>query len=103
MQRLMITVDVEAQPARARDKHVDRLIWGTHPEGRAGIREMMSIAEASDVRLTMFLDWAETDLYGKYIDEVGREIDERGHDLQLHVHADFFSEQFWRRHDVEPE
>ncbi|MGQ3314628.1 heparinase II/III domain-containing protein [Reyranella sp.] len=102
MPKLMITVDVEAQPARARDHHVDRLIWGAYPEGRAGIGEMMDLANEFDAVLTMFVDWAETDLYGAAIEEVGREIARRKHDVQLHVHADFFSKKFWSGHNIKP-
>lgn len=99
--QLMITVDVEAQPQRAERDHIDRLIWGGFPSGRAGISEMMDIADRSGVKLTMFLDWAEVDLYGNAINDVGREIKRRGHDLQLHVHTNFFSPSFWQRHGIE--
>lgn len=93
--RLMLTVDVEAQTHRAVESHVDRLIWGIFPEGPAGIGEMMNIADKHGVKLTMFLDWAESDKRGDSIRDVGREIDRRGHDLQLHVHTDYFSPEFW--------
>lgn len=102
MRRLMITVDVEAQPRRAYEAHVDRLIWGKHPEGQAGITEMMDIADEFGVTMTMFLDWAETDIYGASIDEVGQNIHERGHDLQLHVHPNFFSKEFWKQRALQP-
>lgn len=101
--RLMITVDVEAQPARAERDHVNRLIWGRFPEGTAGIGEMMDIASRYSAPMTMFLDWAETDLYGDDIGEVGRQILGRGHDLQLHVHTDFFSEAFWNSNQIAPQ
>lgn len=101
--RLMLTVDVEAQPQRATEKHVDRLIWGDFPEGRAGIGEMMDIADKHGAKLTMFLDWAETDTHGEAINDVGREIHRRGHDLELHVHTDFFSKDFWIRSGINPE
>jgi hypothetical protein len=98
--KLMLTVDVEAQPGRAVSDHVDRLIWGRFPEGRAGIGEMMDVADHHGAKLTMFLDWAETDLYGEAIRDVGKEIHRRGHDLQLHVHTDFFKADFWNAKGV---
>jgi len=52
----MIPVDVEAQPRRAPEAPLERLIWGRLPEGQAGIAEMMDIAERHGVALTMFLD-----------------------------------------------
>ncbi len=93
--RIMITVDVEAQPRRAERDPVDRLIWGKFPQGRAGIGEMMDIADRHGAKLTMFLDFCERDIHGEAIRDVGREIHRRGHDLQLHAHPDFMSNDFW--------
>lgn len=87
----MITVDVEAQPRRAPEAPLERLIWGRLPGGQAGISEMMEIAERYGAALTMFLDYAEEDLYGEELLDVGREIHRRGHDLELHLHPQFLS------------
>src|SRR5688572_15837100 len=103
MKRLMITVDVEAQPARAERDHVDRLIWGKYPDSRAGLGEMMDIADRHDVKLTMFLDYCEKYLYGDALLDVGREIHRRGHDLQLHAHLDFLPPQFWTDRALKPQ
>jgi ubiquinone/menaquinone biosynthesis C-methylase UbiE len=103
MKRLMITVDVEAQPGRAERDHVDRLIWGKYPAGRAGIGEMMDIADKYGVKLTMFLDYCEEHLYGEALLDVGREIQRRGHDLQLHAHLDFLKRDFWATHAIPAE
>ena len=89
--RLMVTVDVEAQPVRAEKNHVERLIWGKYPEGNFGISQMMDIADKHDIKLVMFLDYCEEHLYGEALLDVGREIHRRGHDLQLHAHPDFLS------------
>lgn len=101
--RLMITVDVEAQPRRAERDHVDRLIWGKYPGGSFGIGEMMDIADRHGVKLTMFLDYCEEHLYGEALLDAGREIHRRGHDLQLHAHLDFLGRQFWADHGIAPE
>ena len=101
--RLMLTVDVEAQLRRAKEDHVNRLIWGKFDAGTAGIREMMTVAEDHSVKLTMFLDWAELDIHGEAISEVAREIYDRGHDLQLHLHNDFFSSEFWAKNKIHRE
>ncbi|HKG27365.1 MAG TPA: methyltransferase domain-containing protein, partial [Thermomicrobiales bacterium] len=93
--RLMITVDVEARPARSRTDPLDRLIWGRFPEGEFGIGRMMSVAERHGVELTMFLDYAEEYLYGDALLDVGREIHRRGHDLQLHLHPEFMPANFF--------
>ena len=94
--RLMITVDVEAQPRRAEKYALERLVWGRYPGSRdAGIGRMMDIADANDVKLTMFTDYCEEGIYGQAFLDAAREIDRRGHDLQLHAHLDFMPAAFW--------
>lgn len=93
--RLMITVDVEAQPGRAEADHVNRLIWGKYRERRGGISEMMDIADQHSAKLVFFVDYCERALYGDAMLDVGREIARRGHDSQLHSHPEFLSARFW--------
>jgi SAM-dependent methyltransferase len=100
--RLMITVDVEAQPARAARDHVKRLIWGEYPEGRGGIGEMMDIADLHGAPIVMFLDYCERALYGNDILDVAREVHRRGHDLQIHSHPEFLSADFWTERGLNP-
>ena len=57
--KLMITIDVEAQPVRAERDHIDRLIWGKFVNDRYGIAELMTSAERHGVRLVTYLDYAE--------------------------------------------
>lgn len=97
----MITVDVEAQPKRAEKDPLDRLIWGKFPQGRFGLGEMMDIASERGVKLVTFLDYCEEHLYGDALLDVGREIHRRGHDLQLHAHADFLSADWWTKNGLE--
>ncbi len=97
MRKLMITVDVEAQPARAERDHVVRLIWGEYPEGRGGIGEMMDMGDTHGCPIVMFVDYCERALYGDDILDVAREVHRRGHDLQLHSHPEFLAETFWTR------
>jgi ubiquinone/menaquinone biosynthesis C-methylase UbiE len=101
--KLMITVDVEAQPLRAKQDPLNCLIWGEYPQGRLGIGEMMDIADQHGVKLTMFLDYCEKDIYGEALLDVGREIHRRGHDLQLHAHLNFLDQSFWSKHNIKPE
>lgn len=98
MQNFLVTVDVEALPARAEKDHIDRLIWGSFPGTKAaGLREMMSEAERHSLRLTCFFDYCEFDLYGDRLLEVAREIAARGHDLQLHAHPELMHTETWKR------
>jgi peptidoglycan/xylan/chitin deacetylase (PgdA/CDA1 family) len=97
-QYLVITIDVEALPARASQDHVERLIYGNFPgRGRAGIVEMMDIADRHGVKLTFFLDVLEEVIYPKQIEAVARLIVERGHDLQLHTHPEIMPDAFFTK------
>ncbi len=102
MARIWITVDVEAQPNRAAEAHVERLIWGRFGGTEYGIGRMMDIADANNVRLTMFTDLSEIDRYGIAMIDAAEQVDRRGHDLQLHVHSEFFSSEIWKSAGVAP-
>lgn len=89
-QKIMLTVDVEAFPARASGDPVDQLIWGRFPSGDFGIGTMMDAGDRHGAGVTMFLDYSEANIHGEGILDVGREVVRRGHDLALHLHLDFF-------------
>lgn len=98
----LITIDVEALPARASAMHVDRLIYGRfagHQE--IGIRQMMDEAEKNNQPLTFFFDYCEYDCYGETYLDIAREISTRGHSLQLHAHPELMSEETWHRFGLE--
>lgn len=97
-QYLVITIDVEALPARQSHDHVERLIYGNFPGlGRAGIVETMDIADRHNVKLTFFLDVLEEVLYPQQIEAVARLIVARGHDLQLHTHPEAMPDAFFAK------
>jgi hypothetical protein len=90
---LVVTIDAEALPTRASQDHVRRLIYGDFgPEQRAGIIEMMNVAEKHGVELTFFLDVLEELLYPGQVKEVAQLIASRGHDVQLHTHPEVLPE-----------
>lgn len=89
--RVALTVDVEAHPIRAAKDHINRLIWGRQAGHEAGIQTMMDIADRHGAPMTFFLDYAECELYGEDLLDVGREIHRRGHDLELHCHAEYIT------------
>ena len=93
-QKIMLTVDVEAFPARAAGPAVDQLIWGRFPTGDFGIGTMMDIGDRHDAKITMFLDYSETMIHGTEILDVGREIERRGHELALHLLLNIFPAEF---------
>lgn len=93
----MITVDVEAQPQRAKRDPIDRLIWGRFPQAReAGLHTIMRAAASHGYKVTTFLDYCEEHLYGTAILDVAREIATSGHEVQLHAHPDFLRPTIWR-------
>lgn len=100
--KIMLTVNVEALPAQAADHHVDTLIYGRLDGGEWGIKSMMDTAERYGVKMTFFVDFAEVELYGEQIIEVGKYIVSRGHDLQIYCHFELLREQIHRHfHDVD--
>jgi len=86
--KCMLTVDVEALSMRAKDNHVNTLIYGKVDGQEYGIGRMMDIADRHNVKMSFFVDFAECELYGDEILEVGRYVESRGHDLQVHCHYD---------------
>jgi SAM-dependent methyltransferase len=96
MRRLMITVGVDADPRRAGDGDaIDRLIWGRHAGGQAGLAEMMSSAKSQNARLVMLLDWCAEETLGAGLADVAREIHVEGHDLQVQARDELLTPGFW--------
>ncbi|MFA1604573.1 polysaccharide deacetylase [Alcaligenes faecalis] len=94
----LLTVDVEALSARAADCHVQRLVWGRHPLGVAGIREFCAIGDECGAKHVFF-----TDLCGAYssfsqMREVVSWLDSQGQDVQLHTHPETLPKSFWKQH-----
>ena len=89
--KVMLTVDVEALPMRAESDHVNTLIYGRKDGKEYGIGKMMDIADKHNIKMTFFVDFAECELYGDDILEVGRYILSRGHDMQVHCHYDLLA------------
>ncbi|HNQ05423.1 MAG TPA: polysaccharide deacetylase [Thiobacillaceae bacterium] len=94
----LVTVDTEAQPARAAGEHVRRLIWGEHPGGTAGIRELCAAAREVAARLVFFVDACGVYQHGAPYEEAVRWLVQAGHDVQLHTHSEFLPDSFWHEH-----
>lgn len=95
---VLITVDTEAQPARAPQDHVKRLIWGEHDQGTAGIREMCMAANDVGAKLVFFVDACGMFLHGKTFEDAAFWLKQAGHDVQLHTHSEFLPPSFWEHH-----
>lgn len=87
-QKCMLTVDVEALRMRAQSDHVNTLIYGRMNGQEYGIGRMMDIADKHRVKMSFFVDFAECEVYGDEIIDVGKYVVSRGHDLQVHCHYD---------------
>ncbi|KPP83276.1 MAG: Sulfotransferase [Oceanicaulis sp. HLUCCA04] len=98
-----LTVDTEAMRYRAKNRHVNKLIWGEHPKGQAGIREMAAIGKEFGARHVFFLDMCEEELFGEPIAEVARYLGDAGEDVQLHAHPEILPDTFWVRHGLPSE
>lgn len=94
----MLTVDVEALPKRATADHVNRLMWGKHELGTAGVKEISSIGQEFDVRHTFFVDYCGAYTQKDEIDDVVRWLDRAGEDVQLHTHPEYLPPEFWPEH-----
>lgn len=94
--KVMLTVDVEALPMRAESDHINTLIYGRKDGKEYGIGRMMDIADRHNIKMTFFVDFAECELYGDEILEVGRYIVSRGHDMQVHCHCDWLEKKIGR-------
>jgi len=91
----MLTVDAEALPRRAAARHVERLLWGVHNSGTAGVREMCSLGDDVGVKHVFFVDpCGAYSAIGKLLDVV-RWLDSHGQDVQLHTHPETLPASFW--------
>jgi hypothetical protein len=97
----LLTVDTEALPKRAEADHVQRLIWGRHDAGTAGIREICSIGADFDVRHTFFVDMCTSARYPAELAEAVRWLAAAGEDVQLHLHPETLPKSFWAEHGLD--
>jgi hypothetical protein len=92
---VMLTVDVEALPKRATSDHVKRLMWGEHPLGRAGVREISAIGQEFGVFHTFFVDFCGAYAQREEVAEVVKWLEGAGEDVQLHTHPEYLAPEFW--------
>lgn len=95
----MVTVDVEALPRRAASDHVKRLMWGEFENGTAGLREICSAASQVNSKFIFFVDVCAALDRKDEISEVVTWLDGEGQDVQLHLHPEYLSADFWGKHN----
>lgn len=88
----IFTVDVEGHVGSDPVKH---LIYGKTDDGRlCGIDMLMDILDRYDMRGVFFVDVAEAWDYGEErIAAVLKHIEERGHDVGVHIHPDHMADK----------
>lgn len=90
-----LSFDVEALPGRAREDHVNRLIWGKVNGTEFGIRRIASILGQHKIKGNFLIDIAASVLYSdKVVAEIGNFILEQGHELHAHLHSEWLVRQW---------
>lgn len=89
---VLISIDTEG-PCGSRP--VEKLIWGKTSNGiNAGIEMLLDIFDSNDVKALFFVDIAEAWECGEEsIKEVLQYINQRGHDIGVHIHPDRMSDK----------
>ncbi|OWT72742.1 MULTISPECIES: polysaccharide deacetylase [unclassified Achromobacter] len=98
----LLTVDTEALPKRADGDHVQRLIWGHHDQGTAGIREICAVGAEFGVPHVFFVDMCAALRHAEELRTVVRWLDMAGQDVQLHLHPETLAREFWSGHGLAP-
>ena len=91
-QRILASVDTEGPAGR---QPVERMIYGRTKDGKEyGIRYLMDLFDRYGIRALFFVDIPEISDHGEEnIEGVMREIDERDHDIGVHVHPDHMADE----------
>jgi len=98
---LVITVDVEAGNgcretiSNESNDEISKCMYGVFGDQRAGIGEMMDIADEVGVKISFFVDVLEVYAHGDELIQVMQYIDSRGHDVQLHFHPSMINSSSW--------
>jgi hypothetical protein len=98
----ILTVDTEALPKRAVSGHVDKLIWGHHPQGTAGVKEICAIGDEFGLKHVFFIDMCGAYAYEREMENVVRFLDASCQDVQLHAHPEYLPEEFWTERNLKP-
>ena len=94
-----ISFDVEALPGRAQEDHINRLVWGKISGDEFGIRRISSILNQHKIKGNFLIDMALSVLYGdKALAEIGHFILGEGHELHVHLHAEWLVRK-WNMND----
>ncbi len=96
----LLTVDTEALPRRASEKHVERLMWGKHEQGTVGIAEMCAVGDVYGIKHTFFVDLCATYADLAEVQKVIEWLLIQGQDVQLHTHPEYLPGAFKKKHGL---
>lgn len=91
----LLTVDTEALTGRAMSSYVDRLVWGRHAAGTAGIREICELGTEFNAPHVFFADMCGCYAELEHMKKAIRWLSTHGHDVQLHTHPEALPKVFW--------
>ncbi|NQT51561.1 hypothetical protein HQ576_05905 [bacterium] len=95
---LLLTVDTEASMAGVRPLSPETMVYGRVAGGTYGIERIMDCCEARGMRATFFVSVLEALHYGEdHARRMCATCLDRGHDAQLHLHANWWSGDFARK------
>ena len=96
--RLLITVDTESTMAGLRPLDPDVMVYGRLDGGTYGIERIMDCCEARGFRATFFVSTLEALHHGEaHVARMCAACLDRGHDVQLHVHPNWWKANFERK------
>ena len=96
--RLLITVDTESTMAGLRPLDPDVMVYGRLDGGTYGIERIMDCCEARGFRATFFVSTLEALHHGDaHVARMCAACLDRGHDVQLHVHPNWWKANFERK------
>ncbi len=87
---MLLTVDTEALPARASERHVEKLVWGEYENGRAGISEFVDLSKEHNLVFTFFVEVARSLWEPEKHREYWTWLIRNNQDVQLHFHPEIF-------------
>jgi len=95
---LLLTVDTESTMAGLRPLPPEAMVYGRVDGGTYGIERIMDCCDAHGLKATFFASTLEGLFHGEdHVRRMCATVLERGHDAQLHVHPNWWQDNFARK------
>ncbi len=96
----LLTVDTEALSGRATGSYVERLVWGRHETGAAGIREICELGVECHAPHVFFADMCGCYAELEHMQNAVHWLGIQGQDVQLHTHPEALPKAFWQQQSL---